>query len=85
MGATEDVAATIYEKINIEELCVIDVYKIQPKRFLDFDILILGVPTWYIGDLQSAWDEFFPKFEKINFKGIKVGFFWFGRSVWLSR
>ena len=78
MGATEDVALTIYEKINIKELCVIDVDKIHPKRFLDFDILILGVPTWYIGDLQSAWDEFFPEFQKINFKGIKVGFFGLG-------
>jgi flavodoxin I len=78
MGATEEVAATIYKKINIEELCVIDVYNINPSRFLNFDILILGVPTWYIGDLQSAWDEFFPEFKKINFKGIKVGFFGLG-------
>ena len=61
-GATEEVAATIYKKINIEELCVIDVYNINPSRFLDFNILILGVPTWYIGDLQSAWDEFFTEF-----------------------
>lgn len=78
MGATEDVATAIYEKINIKEICVIDVYKIDPKRFLEFDILILGVPTWYIGELQSAWDKFFPEFQKINFKGIKVGFFGLG-------
>ena len=78
MGATEEVATTIYEKMNIEELSVIDVYNIEPSRFLDYDILILGVPTWYIGELQSAWDEFFPKFQKIKFEGIKVGFFGLG-------
>ena len=75
--AIEEVLTTIYKKINIEELCVIDVYNINPSRFLNFDILILGVPTWYIGDLQSAWDEC-PEFKKINFKGIKVGFFGLG-------
>ena len=78
MGATEEVATTIYEKMNIEELSVIDVYNIEPSRFLDFDILILGVPTWYIGELQSAWDDFFSKFQKIKFEGIKVGFFGLG-------
>ena len=78
MGATEEVATTIYEKMNIDELSVIDVYNIEPSRFLDYDILILGVPTWYIGELQSAWDEFFPKFQKIKFEGIKVGFFGLG-------
>ena len=78
MGATEEVATTIYEKINIDEMCVLDVHKIDPSKFLEYEILILGVPTWYIGDLQSAWDEFFPKFQKINFKGIKVGFFGLG-------
>ena len=77
-GATEEVVTTIYEKINIEDLCVIDVYKIDPSQFLNYDIIILGVPTWYIGDLQSAWDEFFPEFQKINFEGIKVGFFGLG-------
>lgn len=38
----------------------------------------MGVPTWYIGDLQSDWEDFFPEFEKINFDGIKVGFFGLG-------
>ena len=78
MGATDEVATTIYEKLNIEGVSVLDVYKIDPSRFLEFDILILGVPTWFIGDLQSAWEEFFPEFQKINFEGIRVGFFGLG-------
>ena len=78
MGATDEVATTIYEKLNIEGVSVLDVYKIDPSWFLEFDILILGVPTWFIGDLQSAWEEFFPEFQKINFEGIRVGFFGLG-------
>ena len=78
MGATEEVASTIHEKINSEDQCLMDVYNVDPSKLLDFDILILGVPTWYVGDLQSSWDLFFPEFQKINFKGIKVGFFGLG-------
>tara|TARA_Y100001970_G_C14220705_1_gene852494 strand:+ start:2122 stop:2640 length:519 start_codon:yes stop_codon:yes gene_type:complete len=77
-GATDEVATTIYKKLNIEGVYIMDVYNINPSKFLDFDILILGVPTWFIGDLQSAWDEFFPEFKKINFEGIRVGFFGLG-------
>ena len=28
---------------------------------------LIGVPTWYVGDLQSDWEDFFPEYKKIDF------------------
>ena len=41
----------------------------------EFDSLILGVPTWFDGELPSYWDEMVPEIEKINLKGKKVAIY----------
>ena len=41
----------------------------------------MGIPTWYIGELQSDWDYFFPKFKEIDFTGKKTAFFGLGDQL----
>jgi len=45
------------------------------KEFLKYDNLILGVPTWFDGELPNYWDEFVPALEDLNMKGKTVAIF----------
>jgi flavodoxin I len=43
-----------------------------------FDHLILGIPTWNIGQLQDDWDILFPQLDALDFSGKKVALFGVG-------
>lgn len=77
-GITDYVTTLLTNKLNLKNLDVIEVFTIKPIDFLNYDIILIGVPTWYVGDLQSDWEDFFPDFQKIDFNGIKVAFFGLG-------
>lgn len=49
------------EEVNVEE--------ITAEKFLSFDHYILGVPTWFDGELPNYWDEFIPDLEDLDLKG----------------
>jgi flavodoxin I len=55
------------EQINAET--------ITEKEFLSFDNMILGVPTWFDGELPNYWDEFVPALEDLDMKGKTVAIF----------
>jgi flavodoxin I len=48
---------------------------ITEEKFLSFDNLILGVPTWFDGELPNYWDEFVPALEDLDLKGKTVAIF----------
>ncbi|HCC30402.1 MAG TPA: flavodoxin, partial [Marinilabiliales bacterium] len=37
--------------------------------FHDYENFILGVPTWFDGELPNYWDEFIPELEEADLKG----------------
>jgi len=55
------------EKVNAED--------VDEKKFLSFDNMILGVPTWFDGELPNYWDEFVPAIEDMDLKGKKVAIY----------
>lgn len=59
--------------INAEEL--------TEELFLSFTNLILGVPTWFDGELPNYWDEFVPALEDLNLKGKTIAIFGLGNQV----
>jgi flavodoxin I len=59
--------------INAEEL--------TEELFLSFKYLILGVPTWFDGELPNYWDEFVPAIEDLNLKGKTIAIFGLGNQV----
>jgi len=61
------------QKVNAEEL--------NEELFLSFNNLILGVPTWFDGELPIYWDEFVPALEDMNLKGKTIAIFGLGNQV----
>ena len=80
-GATENVAKSIHQKIGEDKADLLEVNKVSPDDFKKYSTILMGVPTWYIGELQSDWDYFFSDFEKIDFTGIKTSYFGLGDQL----
>ncbi|MCB0540951.1 MAG: flavodoxin [Chitinophagales bacterium] len=81
-GNTEMVANKLIEKIEaILGGGSVDLFEIYQKKAEDmnaYDLIIMGQPTWYDGELQGDWEEFIPELKKIDFSNKKVAFFGLG-------
>lgn len=77
-GDTEDTTMTMEGKLSNYDLEIINVAESSVEDFRKFDLLILGISTWYDGDLQSDWEDFFPTFEEIDFTNKTVAIFGLG-------
>ena len=64
----------------LEDIDVITVDEISPGDW-DYDKFILGIPTWYDGELQSDWEDYFDNFQEIDFTGKTVAIFGLGDQV----
>ncbi|WP_457913750.1 flavodoxin FldA [Candidatus Gillettellia adelgis] len=78
-GNTERIA-NIIQKILRERcgniICTIqDIAKSTKAHLESCDILLLGIPTWYYGEAQCDWDDFFPTLKTINFRDKRVALF----------
>lgn len=78
-GCTEVVVHKITEIIESDFLELYDMSSNKDiSLFQNHDNIIIGVPTWYDGDLQSDWLEFYDAFKTIDFAGKKVAIFGLG-------
>ena len=62
------------------EIKTVNAEDITEKEFLSYDNLILGVPTWFDGELPYYWDEFIPALEDLDLKGKTVAIFGLGNQ-----
>lgn len=77
-GNTENIAILIKNQLNINKKIITTLYDISKCKKDDFEIynkIFLGIPTWYYGEAQCDWDDFFPTLKKINFKNKTVAIF----------
>lgn len=74
-GNTDEIADKIISKWKISELEVIDASNMTVEDYARFDIIILGLSTWYDGELQSDFEYFFNDFQTIDFSGKVVAMF----------
>jgi flavodoxin I len=77
-GNTETTAEMIQKELGEENVDLIDISEASIEDFERYSYLILGCPTWNIGELQSDWDGFFPNLDEINFSGKTVAYFGVG-------
>ena len=79
-GNTENAADMIKDELGDLVTTVSDIADIEPKDLLDYDVLILGIPTWNVGELQFDWEEFLPSLKDLDLTGTKVALFGMGDS-----
>lgn len=81
-GNTETVAKELKKKIEAilgaDTVDVKEIYKKKKEDFAPYEYLILGMPTWYDGELQADWEDFIPEMEQVDFSGKKVAFYGLG-------
>jgi flavodoxin I len=84
-GNTELLAGAIQEALGGDS--AVDMYDVADAStddFSSYDILILGCPTWNIGELQSDWDGLLEELDAVDFQGKKVAYFGPGDQVGYS-
>ena len=74
-GNTEAVAGMIQKELGSDLIDVLDVAQGTSADFEKYDLLILGIPTWYYGESQADWDDFFPELEKVDLSTKLVAIF----------
>ncbi|AEO08651.1 flavodoxin FldA [Buchnera aphidicola str. Ak (Acyrthosiphon kondoi)] len=74
-GNTEKIAKLLQQHIGNDISVLYDISNASQKDIEDFNFLILGVPTWYYGEVQCDWDDFLPTLKKINFLNKTVALF----------
>ncbi len=74
-GNTEAIAKMIQKQLGKSLVDVFDIAKATPDQIASFDLLLLGIPTWYYGEAQCDWDDFFPELENIDFNDKLVAIF----------
>jgi flavodoxin I len=72
------IAGIIYNSFSGDEVQLINVDEVKKEDFLAIDNLIVGVPTWFDGELPNYWDELLPALEEIDFSGKRIAIFGLG-------
>jgi flavodoxin I len=58
-----------------------DISQTESSDFEGYDYIIIGCPTWNVGELQSDWEDFYNELDNINFTNKKVAYFGEGDEV----
>jgi flavodoxin I len=77
-GNTEKVAYRIQKRLGSDVVDVRDIADVTQLDFADYDKIILGIPTWDFGQIQSDWEEFWDDISAVDFTDKTVAFFGLG-------
>lgn len=81
-GKTAEAAEKIQDAFGGESVVtLIEIPDAEEGDFASYPYLLIGCPTWDIGELQSDWDAYFPNLDRIDFSGKKVAYFGTGDQV----
>ena len=80
-GNTETIAAAIQTAFGDEIVALHDIADAEPSDLEGYDYLIIGCPTWNIGEMQSDWSGFYDELDNIDFQGKTVAYFGPGDQV----
>ena len=74
-GNTENIAKMIQKQLGSELVDIRDIAKSSKEDIEAYDFLLFGIPTWYYGEAQCDWDDFFPTLEQIDLTDKLVAIF----------
>jgi flavodoxin long chain len=80
-GNTEFVAYQIKEEFDKQRPGLIDIHNIgqaSPETLLQYEYMVVGVPTWNTGQMQDDWEAFLPRLAQLDLSGKKIAMFGLG-------
>lgn len=77
-GNTESVAYRIQARLGDDVVDVFDIADVTQLEFADYDKIILGIPTWDFGQIQSDWEEFWDDMGQVALSGKTIALFGLG-------
>jgi flavodoxin I len=77
-GNTQNIAEKIIEMLGEELVEAHNLAETDTSKLLEYDLLLLGAPTWYDGELQTDWEDVVPQLEEMDFSGKKFAMFGLG-------
>jgi flavodoxin I len=77
-GNTERIAYRIQQRFGADNLDVQDVADVTQLDFAKYNKIILGIPTWDFGQIQSDWEEFWDDISAVDFTGKQVALYGLG-------
>ncbi|MBE9182631.1 flavodoxin FldA [Oculatella sp. LEGE 06141] len=81
-GNTETIAEAIQTAFGGDNIVTLhNVADVELSNFDDYSNLIMGCPTWNIGELQSDWEGLYDELDDVDFSGKKVAYFGAGDQV----
>jgi flavodoxin I len=83
-GNTESIAEMIRDEFGGDIVTLNDVSGTDTSDFDDYECIIVGCPTWNIGELQSDWDGLYQELDGIDFSGKLVAYFGPGDQIGYS-
>ncbi len=72
------IAEKIKEVFSDDTIELVNAEDITEAKFNSYDQMILGVPTWFDGELPNYWDEFVPALEDIDLNGKLIALYGLG-------
>ena len=82
-GNTEKLAQILAEELEQRfSVTLLDAVDAVPEDMADNDMIIFGSSTWYDGELQDDFQEFYDGMETVDLSGKKVAVFGTGDSMW---
>ncbi len=79
-GNTEMVAQEIQKLLGEELVDLHDVESADKMSLNDYDLLLFGIPTWDIGELQEDWEDWLKNLDdpEVKLEGKKAAIFGVG-------
>lgn len=81
-GNTQMIAEAIQAAFGGDDVVTLhDIADAEVNDLSAYDCLIIGCPTWNIGELQSDWEGIYDELDQVDFSGKKVAYFGAGDQV----
>ncbi|AFZ55358.1 flavodoxin FldA [Cyanobacterium aponinum UTEX 3222] len=81
-GNTETIAESIFEALGGDSIVdLYDVADVDINTLGEYQYLIIGCPTWNVGELQSDWEGLYEDLDEIDFNGKKIAYFGAGDQI----
>lgn len=78
---TEMAAEQIHEKLTSRGAQLHNIIDTPISRFLEYDFLIFGIPTWDYGELQEDWENIWDDISELDLSGKTAAVFGLGDQI----